>query len=139
MKKKSIVTLIVLFTVVCCTRYGYCSEQTPEQFVHDFYEWYFKADQGEDSPGHSDEIYNFVSKKTVGYAREEHTGVYYFTRVAGQLGDEHAVVGKAIPVNKDIFIVPVTFEKSKERIVVILRKENGRLYITKVMDIYPHL
>lgn len=123
---------------------GHCASQTPEQFVRDFYKWYFEADQKAPAD-QNDEIFKYLSAKTVAYIRSDawNCDEYYVTRAntwTAAWNNVKTVVAKAIPMASDIFVVPVTFHTKwgKYHVVVFVAKENGQLRITKITDIYPY-
>jgi len=144
--KKYIIIMISLATLLCYWQYGYCSEQAPEQVVHDFYKWYFENDKGDNIAIDNDEILKFVSKGTIENVRKEKcSDIDYFRKVGSESYSWVTVrttTGRAVLVARDIFIVPVTFvfkDDDPISIVVVLQKENGKLLITKIMDQHPYL
>ena len=124
-----------------------CAEQTPEQLVRDFYAWYFKADAATEAAIENDEIYMYVSKETVGYARSPYTdGVDYFTKLGTDIDWKNTTLalGKRISMADDTYVIPVTFKGRLEDhmedmlLIVYVKKENGSLYIYKVSNRYPY-
>ena len=145
--KKCIIIMISLVTLFCCWQHGYCSEQTPEQLVRDFYKWFFENDKEGKIAENNDGILNFISKDTIENVRKEKcSDIDYFRKVGSESykwTSVHTAIGSAVLVARDIFIVPVdfVFKDGEEHIsvVVVLQKENGKLLITKIMDQHPYL
>jgi hypothetical protein len=117
---------------------------TPEATVKAFYDWFIKRDaQDHGYPLMDNEIFHYVSKKTVDLLRAQYknnnlpgdaeyfTNVQDFNEVDWQA---HTVVRPAIVLN-GVALVPVTFGSTdKKTNVAFLRKQNGIWKITKVVD-----
>ena len=143
MKKKFLHGVIFLLALMCLPVHGYSAGGTPEQIVRDFYGWYFKTDSGPTPAEYNDGIYAYVAEQTVHNVRACQDGVYYFTKMgsySAEWNDVKVLAGDAVTINEGIFIVPVTFIlKSGSRTVIsVVRKENGKLRITKVIDPCPY-
>jgi len=144
MKKSALVHVLVLGIFLCYSQAGYCSEQTPEQIVRDFYAWYLSQDgnDGEKIPERRAEIYNFVSKQTVDAVLSQINckTLSYFTKLGVFGGIARVDVGTAVPAGAKLFVVPITFiHTNNDRVgaLVVLHEEAGKLRITKVIDKYP--
>jgi hypothetical protein len=134
--------IINLAILLCYGQQGYCSEQIQEQIVRNFYKWYFANDGEGKIPEHNDEIYNFVSKITVDSVRKQlcNNNINYFTKLGIYGYNKRIDVGRAIPVGKELFVVPVIFVRTNNEhvgAIVVLQKESGEFYITKIIDCYP--
>lgn len=141
---QNIMVCIVLVCVLCgfSARDGYCAEQTPEQFVRDFYAWYFVADRGEDMAEKNDAIYKYVARPLVADVRADTSGIYYFTKVGsyGARWDGVVVdVKDAVGIGGGVFMVPVEFVLGQERrnVIILVKNYDGEVKIFKVMDVYP--
>ena len=146
------IALFILVTPTVPARQGYCETQTPEQLVRNFYAWYFEADKGPVAAENKDEIYKYVARETVKYIKElPPPSVSYFAKANtcnAIWNNPTVVVGKAIPMAGNTFVLPVTFNLNFEfrgelchetyYVVVFVEKENKNFYITKVVDIYPY-
>ena len=116
---------------------------TPEQLVHDFYVWYFKVYDAIGLPARNGEMYKYVAKETVDYAKTYDEEIDYFTQSGGfhsPWKNLQIIVGNPIAMENKTFVVPVTFDFSwgNWHIVVFVKEENNALYIVKVTDIFPY-
>lgn len=123
---------------------GYCTEKTPEQLVHDFYQWYFAENSGSDMAERRDEIHKYVARMLVDDVRKDTSGIYYFTKVGsyGAWWDGAATeVKKAVEIGGGVFMVPVEFvlERERRNVVALVKRYGGALKIFKVMDVYPFM
>jgi hypothetical protein len=123
---------------------GYCTEQTPEQFVREFYQWYFKEDVGNNLPHNNDAIYKYLFRPLVKDIREDRSGVCYFKKVgmeSVEWRDVVPVVRKSIGLGDGVHLVPVALvleSRTIDVVVVVKEKEDG-LRITAIFDTYPLL
>ena len=133
---------------------GYCAGQSPQQFVQDFYIWFFKADAGRTPAYKKDEIYAYVDKNTVAYVRDQSRmeSACYFTRANMEMGKWKNVktfVGEPIFMHNNIVALPVKFYiKGEEKyfenfsedfyVLVFIKKYNKTFRIIKISDIYPY-
>lgn len=151
MTHKALLGSIILLLITCFLRadQGYCAEQSPKQFVQDFYAWYFKADAGETPAYKNDGIYAYVEKKTVEYVREQasRSPICYFTKANTEWIAWKSVkvfVGESIIMYDDVFFMPVRFYLKDEYysdnfcVMVFVKKENNIFYIIKVSDVYMY-
>ena len=142
----AILLLLLAFTLPA--RQGACEAQTPEQLVRDFYAWYFKADEGPVAAENKDEIYNYVTEKAVKYIKRRPLPTVSYFAKANTFNaiwtNPEIIVGKAISMAGDMFVVPVTFKLRWEdyredyHVVVYVLKESGIFRIVKVSDIYSY-
>jgi hypothetical protein len=137
--KKSAIAGMVLICFFLYSLPCYCTESSPEQFVREFYTWYFKADR-EDFPAEkNNEIFRYVSRQTVKNLQVRNSRIYYFTKVGSYSSEwaqmELIVMGYS-RITDDLFIVPVTFRVTSKDIcvIVVLKCENDSFLITKVID-----
>jgi hypothetical protein len=147
--RKLIVTSLMVFACFllpahAADRPDFTPPVTPEEFVREFYQWYFKADAGRELAEYNDEIYLYVAKETVDTLRKKKGGsnLYYFTKIGQSFNPERiqTIVHQATHLD-EIFIIPITFDDSSDKYdaIVIVKNINGRFYIHSVMDIYPDI
>ena len=144
----SIILLLLLGYLIPASQ-GYSAEQTPEQFVQDFYAWYFKVDTGETPAYKNDGIYTYVEKKTVEYVREQArmSSICYFTKTNTDWIAWKSVkifVSESIKMYDDVFFMTVRFDLKDENdsdnfyVMVFVKKENNSFYIIKASDVYMY-
>lgn len=157
LKKVSLlfVLTMLLLTGALVPQVGYCAAQRPEQFVLEFYAWYFKTDKGIDLAEKNDEIYAYVERETVKIALNESLGEYYFTKMASYSfawNNVKVIAGDSVAMYGGIFVVPVTFRLADGKktsantqetyedyqVVVFVKQENAGFRIIKVVDCYPY-
>jgi len=124
------------------TGLSYGGSQSPEQFVREFYQWYFKADAKKPAD-FNDEIFTYISHKTVEYMRKKEGNEYYVTKANSwthEWSEVKTVIGTASKIPDEIFVVPVTFllKMRKSHVVVFVANEKGMMRIIKITDIYPY-
>jgi hypothetical protein len=119
------------------------AEQNAEQFVKEFYAWYFKSDTDKSVPEQSPDIYRYVAKGTVDRLRDDlKRGALprdegYFTKVQDYSAAEW---GASIAVHQatalsEVVLVPVTFgTKNKIDVILFLKKVDGQWKIVKADD-----
>lgn len=148
-KKITAAPLLVLFAALLFfPQRGYCAEQTPAQFVCEFYAWYFQADMGESVATENKEIYKYVDKKLMDFVTSPHHYSYsYFTKQENGFlgwGRARCIPHETIAIydreNGPVYLVPITFEEGQERlhIFVYVKKEGDNFKIIKVSDPYPY-
>jgi len=146
MIRNSICTIIFLSLVLLHPHNGYCAKQTPEQFVSEFYQWYFKANSGKELADRNDEIYKYVAKQTVDDIRRkvDNTDIYYFTKVnsySWNWKNVRSIIHPARAIGNKLYVTHVTFDTgyNKNDVIVSLTKEDGKFYIRSVEDVYPDI
>lgn len=130
---------LVLLCSLCFAQQSY-AEQSPEQFVKEFYSWYLKADTENKMPEQSPDIYKYVAKATADRLRDDlRRGTLprdegYFTKVQDYSAAEwgaSTVIHQAT-VLSDAVLVPVTFgTKTKIDVILFLKKVGGQWKIIK--------
>lgn len=136
--------LFFLQTTICLADSRTAPKQTPEQFVRNFYQWYFEADK-KSVADRNDEIFKYISPKTVEHIRSNIRGSdeYYVTK-ANSWTDAWTkvkiIVSKTIYMNNNVCLVPVTFnvEAEKYHVIVFVDKKNEGMRIIKIADLYPY-
>ncbi len=137
-------SLIFLFTLfLYSTQTALCAEQTPEQFVREFYQWYFDADSGSIRADNKNEIYTYVEKNLVKHIRENRNDISYFTKTgnAAYGWDEKVpIVNKSIQMDDDTFTVPVLLKSKSDNVhvIVLVKRKNASYLVIKIIDKYPH-
>lgn len=145
MNLKKLISMVLFVSIILLAplSQSHGRSTNPQQFVRDFYAWYLKVPQQFSIHRRSDEIYKYVTKETVEYAKINADELDYFT----QMGYYHAawenvqvIVGNHISMELKTFAVPVTFEFGwgKWHVVVFVKEENNALYIVNVTDIFPY-
>lgn len=143
--RKSTLRIVFLISMLMLRAVdGYCAERSPEQFVRDFYQWYFEKDVGDNVPQNSDEIYEYLFKPLVEDIREDRTGVSYFKKVGMESAEWRTVapvVKASIDLGDGIYLVPVALVLKSRMIdvVVVVKKKEEGMRITAIFDTYPLL
>lgn len=137
-----------LISLLCFSFFGpktAHAAQTPQEFVKEFYEWYFKKDYDFSDALKQDKISKYIEKDLIEYLRkiQECHEVNYFTQMGSQSsGFENADVhvGDVLPMADDAFVVPATFKKEslEKSVVVYVHKEGGKFRISSISDAYPY-
>ena len=144
MKYKSLLFSIIITIGILAVpfRAAYSLEQTPEDFVREFYIWYSKSLEKDDLPELDDTIYKYVYPCTVNKLRVEFKmgakDYNYFITGNDNWPElfDYITVGKAVKVSDEVSIVPLGFGETKERsvprLVVFVQREKDALHIIKV-------
>lgn len=118
---------------------------TPQEFVKEFYEWYFTKDYDFSDALKQDKILKYVDNDLVAYLKkiQDSHEVNYFTQMGSQCsGLENASVhvGDALPMADNVFVVPVTVKKEKLKniVIVYVQKEGEKFKISSISDIYSY-
>ena len=132
---------LIIFLCICSPRSTFCTFQSPDLFVYNFYKWYFEFERTEVQPLQNDDIYKFACNKLVNIIREE-KDIYYFTQGItgfGQWKDIKVFVHKHIVLDDSFIVVPVSLKSLDTRdIIVFLKRDGDSFKITKVSDLYPY-
>ena len=131
--------LIMFFLSIHCSS-SYCSEQTPDGFVRDFYNWYIDKQRNEHYfPAEDDSIYKYVHVCTVNRLRinmkKRIAGSDYFLKTNDfeyEYFKRTFMVHKSLKINDSLSIVPVGGEKPYAIVFVQKTKDGWR--IIKVED-----
>lgn len=131
--------MLVIITVTFFSFFeGQAAEQTPENFVREFYNWYFQADKGQNRAEYNDDIYKYVSTTTVNIAKSMHGEINYFTQKNISLPDDVKIIVHTAITLDAVNVVPVSFHTNTvDHVIVFLNKKNGQYRIIRVTDIYP--
>ena len=152
MKKLSLTCMFLVMSLLLpCLQFAHA--QDVESFVRDFYKWYLKqslsfGDQHssfEDLPVFDPVIVKYVCRCTAKRVQFDYNrgvggnGADYYLKGQEVLKEslENFRVGKSIPVNESLSLVPVSMGYNKEYapdIVVYVEKTKGRMCISKVED-----
>ncbi len=155
MMSQSIPCKIICFVLVAFFSFPqivHCEEQSPDQFLKDFYVWYITTAEGTYRALNDNGIYRYVKRETVeevkklpqtyGYDRRDYF-LKIFDMPLGMEGTDISV-GKVTDMGMDTFVVPViiatTFDNEssiKDYIIVFIQKIDGNFKIVKCMDPYP--
>ncbi len=155
MRKTLVGPLLVLFIALSLfPRRGWCAEQTPEQFLRDFYTWYITADKGMALAVEDPGIYRYVPAETVENAkapcRVRRDKRDYFLKLSDpplnmtgveiRVGDPASVGSGFLVAVVEIISTYVNGpdELSASNHTVVLLKQSGDgLKIMKCLDIHP--
>ena len=141
--------VICVFTWLLCLGF-FCpnaanAAQTPQEFVKEFYEWYFIEDYDFSDALKQDKLAEYVDEKLIAELRQEEKchEMSYFTQMGPFfIGFKNAKVhvGGVLHMTNDVFVVPVTITKeSIEKIVIVyVHKQDGTFKIHSVSDAYPY-
>ena len=141
---KHIFSFFFLLCVLCIGNNSYCSGQNPEQFIKEFYLWYFEKNKKSD-PIQDTAIYQYISNEFKDRANLQQTqlDINYFTKLGwtSRLRENREITVKQKTEIGEHIILIVEFNSSKSKevqhIVVFLKKFDHGLRIVKVSDIYP--
>ena len=121
---------------------AYSIEQTPENFVREFYIWYSEGLNRDELPELDDEIYKYVCESTVDRLRIEHKmgsrDYNYFIDTNDNWPElfTYITTGKVVKINDDLSLVPLGFGETKARsaphLIIFVQKGKNGLRIIKV-------
>lgn len=143
------IMLSSLLLLALSSQSSVCARQTPEQFVREFYTWYIAVDNKGMNPICHSDIHRYVYGETVGnvqnpqFSDNRAKRDYFLKTLEGfhAIPETRIVTGKATPLGKDFFAIPVTItdELKSQNVIVIVKNVQSSFKITKCIDIYPEL
>lgn len=140
-----------IFLIFLSSLPGYCAEQDPVKFVTEFYTWYIPINR-QMQPEYHGHIYDYVARETVAEIkkRPENPGcdrTDYFIKLSDTPGDMNGVnilVNQVETIGPDTLVTTVNIvsvDKTRhsfpDRVVVVLKKIEGKFKIFKCIDSYP--
>lgn len=153
MKRRQIAQLLcLLLALLIVPQTGQSAEQSPAQFLKDFYAWYITTDKGSIRAIHDAAIYQYVARETVeqvksiSYELGTDRRDYFLKSGNPPLSMEGVTiyVGQVTNMGVGTYVAPVTIVSSlsdkhtrEDTVVVILKKIDGMLKIVRCVDIYP--
>lgn len=142
MPQRIFAVLAICFMCFFSSAHAAAPEDTPDQFVRDFYAWYLECFfTGEGFKGNS-AIHKLVDAKLVEFIEKDTLIVDYFTQSAHDFPKETKVItGKLIHMHDKAVAVPVTFKLgyTDRHVIVFVKRHEGSFRIFKVCDIYPYM
>ena len=113
-------------------------QQSPRQLVQDFYTWYFKTEKQHGGSEFGDEIYKYMSEKTVETGKNVPDGMYFTKSYSHCCSEDKLVLIVHDPISvANYFLVPVDFKGINVSVLACVVKEKQGLRIIKIMDAAP--
>ena len=148
MKRVTCLCTLVLLILFSQSHAESSDEHESEKLVHDFYTWYFKTEYAPpyDAMGNKD-IYNYLDDNLIEYLNGDNycRPVSYATKINYDFmnwEETELAVHSAVKLNDDgIYVIPVNFKGKNHtyNVIVLVKNGNGRLRISKIIDMYPLL
>ena len=140
------ILLFLMLLLLCQVGNSYSDEQTPEQFVQDFYQWYIKIGKKIDIE-RNEEIYKYISydfKKSFFFLNCRRD-IDYFVKVCRASaiwdGPEIKIQNRVDMKKHTMLVVELKSTQRKytetQNVIVFLKKYNDGFRIVEVSDIYP--
>ena len=138
---------LLLALLLSLSQAARCEEQTPAEFIKEFYTWYIGASGEGIDPIKNEEIHKYVDPVTIEYLKKDIHRQDYFFNADGIPLSMDGVVIKVHGVQKfinDTYVAHVTIDSSRARgrthtdiAIVVVEKVDGRFRIVKCLDIHP--
>ena len=140
--------VICVFTGLLCLGF-FCpnaadAAQTPQEFVKEFYKWYFIKYYELVDIFKEEKLPEYVDESLIeDLKRKGSTDLYYFIQFGSSttvFKECRIVVKDALKMTDDVFVVPVTFkgEKFESTVIAYVKKADSVFKIASVSDIYPY-
>ena len=116
--------------------------QTPQEFVKEFYEWYFIKYYELVDIFKEEKLPEYVDESLIeDLKRKGSTDLYYFIHFSETVAfkDCNIVVKDVLKMADDVFVVPVTFkgEGLERAVIAYVKKVDSVFKIASVSDAYP--
>ena len=139
--------LICVFTSLLCL--GFFSPkaahaaQTPQEFVKEFYKWYFIKYYELVDIFKEEKLPEYVDESLIeDLKRKGSSDLYYFIHFSETVAfkDCDIVVKDILKMTDEIFVVPVTFkgENFERAVIAYVKKVDSGFKIASVSDVYPY-
>jgi hypothetical protein len=117
-----------------------CLAETPEDFIKNFFAWYFTASEIGKHAYFNDDIYNYVAQDAVSVAQRNRDEIDYFTKTEDYNVEYSDLSIKSVHyIDGGINIVHAAFKKHDVVDIVIFLQNTGDTFlILRVVDIYPY-
>ena len=117
--------------------------QTPQEFVKDFYKWYFIKYYELVDIFKEEKLPEYVDESLIeDLKRKGSTDLYYFIHFSETVAfkDCNIVVKDVLKMADNVFVVPVTFkgEGLERAVIAYVKKVDSGFKIASVSDVYPY-
>lgn len=140
--------LICVLTSMLCLSF-FCPKeadaaQTPQEFVKEFYEWYFIKYYELVDIFKEEKLPEYVEESLIEYLKvKQSSDIYYFIQHGSStmaFKDCRIVVKDTLKMTDDVFVVPVTFkgENFERAVIAYVKKIDSGFKIASVSDAYPY-
>ncbi len=140
---------IVICVLTCLLCLGiFCPKaveaaQTPQEFVKDFYKWYFIKYYELVDIFKEEKLPEYVDESLIeDLKRKGSTDLYYFIHFSETVAfkDCNIVVKDVLKMADNVFVVPVTFkgEGLERAVIAYVKKVDSGFKIASVSDVYPY-
>ena len=140
---------IVICVLTCLLCLGiFCPKaveaaQTPQEFVKDFYKWYFIKYYELVDIFKEEKLPEYVDESLIeDLKRKGSTDLYYFIHFSETVAfkDCNIVVKDVLKMADNVFVVPVTFkgEDFERAVIAYVKKVDSGFKIASVSDVYPY-
>ena len=139
--------VICVFTGLLCLGF-FCpnaadAAQTPQEFVKEFYKWYFIKYYELVDIFKEEKLPEYVDESLIeDLKRKGSTDLYYFIHFSETVAfkDCNIVVKDILKMTDDVFVVPVTFkgEDFERTVIAYVKKVDSDFKIASVSDAYPY-
>ncbi len=139
--------LICVLTSLLCLGF-FCpnaadAAQTPQEFVKEFYKWYFIKYYELVDIFKEEKLPEYVDESLIeDLKRKGSTDLYYFIHFSETVAfkDCNIVVKDVLKMADNVFVVPVTFkgEGLERAVIAYVKKVDSGFKIASVSDVYPY-
>ena len=117
--------------------------QTPQEFVKEFYKWYFIKYYELVDIFKEEKLPEYVDASLIeDLKRKGSSDLYYFIHFSETVAfkDCRIVVKDILKMTDDVFVVPVTFkgEDFERTVIAYVKKVDSGFKIASVSDVYPY-
>ena len=117
--------------------------QTPQEFVKQFYEWYFIKYYELVDIFEEEKLPEYVDESLIENLKKRGSSdLYYFIHFGETVAfkDCRIVVKDALKMTDDVFVVPARFQGDdfERTVIAYVKKSDSGFKITSVSDVYPY-
>ena len=137
-----LLTGLLCFSIFCPKAAD--AAQTPQEFVKEFYKWYFIKYYELVDIFKEEKLPEYVDESLIeDLKRKGSTDLYYFIQFGSSttvFKECRIVVKDVLKMKDDVFVVPVTFKgkKFESTVIAYVKKVDSVFKIASVSDIYPY-
>ena len=136
-----LLTGLLCFSIFCPKAAD--AAQTPQEFVKEFYKWYFIKYYELVDIFKEEKLPEYVDESLIeDLKRKGSTDLYYFIHFSETVAfkDCNIVVKDVLKMADDVFVVPVTFkgEGLERAVIAYVKKVDSGFKIASVSDVYPY-
>ena len=136
-----LLTGLLCFSIFCPKAAD--AAQTPQEFVKEFYKWYFIKYYELVDIFKEEKLPEYVDESLIeDLKRKGSTDLYYFIHFSETVAfkDCNIVVKDVLKMADDVFVVPVTFkgEGLERAVIAYVKKVDSVFKIASVSDAYPY-